>query len=123
LWFAQGAVALFIAFRRRETEIVFAAGILGSAAVAFHFHYWDYTNLVLAAWLVLRTSPQLAHRFWLALGVIPMQVMTYQASHADIPFVAPQLAWDAVWLAILFAGSFRESAMPAPKQVEIQVTS
>ena len=123
LWFAQGAVALFIAFRRRETEIVFAAGILGSAAVAFHFHYWDYTNLVLAAWLVLRTSPQLAHRFWLALGVIPMQVMTYQASHADILFVAPQLAWDAVWLAILFAGAFRESAIRATKRVEVPVTS
>ena len=52
-----------------------------------------------------------------------MQVMTYQASHADILFVAPQLAWDAVWLAILFAGAFRESSIRATKRVEVPVTS
>jgi len=106
LWIVQGAAALVVAYRRREHEIVFAAGILGSAAVGFHFHYWDYTILVLAAWLVLRTSPSMAHRIWLAVGIIPMQVITYQASHADLLLVAPQLAWDALWLAILVAGTF-----------------
>ena len=118
-WIVQGAAALVIAYRRREHEIVFAAGILGSTAVGFHFHYWDYTSLILAAWLVLRTSPSMPHRVWLAVGVIPMQVMTYQASHADLFLVAPQMAWDAVWLGILVAGSFGKREVPAPKRVEI----
>ena len=96
---------------------MFAAGILGSAAVGFHFHYWDYTSLVLAAWLVLRTSPQLAHRLWLATGVVPMQVMTYQASSTTLVLVAPQLAWDAVWLAILVVGSVGETRVPAAARV------
>ena len=106
LWIVQGAAALLVAYRRREHEIVFAAGILGSAAVGFHFHYWDYTSLVLAAWLVLRTSPSLPHRLWLALGIVPMQVITFQASHAGLLLVAPQLGWDAAWLVILVAGTF-----------------
>jgi hypothetical protein len=106
LWTLEGAAALVIAFRDRRSEMVFAAGILGSAATAFHFHYWDYTNLVLAAWLVLRTAPMLPHRLWLLAGIVPMQLMAYQASHADALLVGPQLAWDAVWLAILVAGTF-----------------
>jgi len=120
MWSVQGAAALFIAYRRREPEIVFAAGILGSAAIAFHFHEWDYSNLILAAWLVLRTSPNLLHRLWLVVGVVPMQLMTYQASHAELFLVAPQLAWDALWLAILVAGSLGKtetSAREATKQV------
>ena len=120
MWIAQGAAALLIAYRRREPEIVFAAGILGSAAVAFHFHEWDYSNLVLAAWLVLRTSPGQLHRLWLLAGVVPMQLMTYQASHSDLFLVAPQLMWDALWLAILVAGSLGKtetSAREATKQV------
>lgn len=115
LWIVQGAAALFIAYRRREPEIVFAAGILGSAAVAFHFHEWDYSNLILAAWLVLRTSPHLLHRLWLLAGVVPMQLMTYQASHADLFLVAPQLAWDAVWLAILVIGAFTDPVREAER--------
>jgi len=123
LWIAQGATALLVAYHRREPEFVFAAGILGSAAVGFHFHYWDYTSLVLAAWLVLRTSPSLPHRVWLAIGVIPIQVMTYQASHADLLLVAPQLAWDAIWLAILVVGAYPKSrhlaeSHPIEPQVE-----
>jgi hypothetical protein len=106
LWTLEAAAALLIAFRDRRPEIVFAAGILGSAAAAFHFHYWDYTNLILAAWLVLRTAPPLPHRLWLLAGVVPMQLMAYQASHADVPLVAPQLAWDAIWLVILLAATF-----------------
>jgi hypothetical protein len=38
-----------------------------------------------------------------------MQVMTYQASSTTLVLVAPQLAWDAVWLAILVAGSLGET--------------
>ncbi|MHB8613286.1 MAG: glycosyltransferase family 87 protein [Candidatus Dormibacteraceae bacterium] len=111
LWAIQGAAALAIAwYRRRELEIVFAAGILGSVAVAFHFHEIDYSILVLAAWLVLRTSPPMWHRLWLVLGILPMQVMTFGAASSALVLVAPQLFWDAGWLAILAAGGL--SARP-----------
>ena len=114
LWACQGALALWIAWRRRrELEIVFAAGILGSAAVAFHFHEWDYTILVLAAWLALRTSPSRRHRLWLLAGVLPMQLMTYGPAAAGVPLIAPQLIWDAVWLVILAAGAIGSSPQPA----------
>jgi hypothetical protein len=110
LWAVQGAAALWIAWSRRsELEIVFAVGILGSAAVAFHFHEWDYTLLVLAAWLVLRTSPSRRHRLWLLSGVLPMQLMTYGPAAAGLVLIGPQLAWDAVWLVILGAGGLRSA--------------
>jgi hypothetical protein len=110
LWALQGMIALFVAWRRRrELEIVFAVGILGSAAVAFHFHEWDYTLLVLAAWLVLRTSPPRWHRLFLLAGVLPMQLMTYGPSFPGLDLIAPQLVWDAAWLAILAAGGLRRS--------------
>jgi len=41
--------------------------------VAFHLHQWDYTNLVLGAWLVLRNSPPLWHRVFPAAGILTMQ--------------------------------------------------
>jgi hypothetical protein len=109
LWAVQGAAAIYVArVRRLELEVVFAAGILGSAALAFHFHQADYSCLVLGAWFVLRTSPPLWHRLWLVAGVIPMQLLTYLV-------VAPQLIWDAGWLAILVASTFavRRAAAPA----------
>jgi hypothetical protein len=117
LWVIQGIAALAIAWgRRRELEIVFAAGILGSVATAFHFHEIDYSILVLAAWLVLRTSPPMRHRLWLVLGILPMQVMTFGAASAALVLVAPQLFWDVVWLVILAAGAFsRGLACPAAK--------
>lgn len=100
LWLVQGAAALLVAYRRRtEPETVFAAGVLGSTAVAFHLHELDYSSLVLAAWFVLRSSPPLWHKLWLMIGVVPMQLMT-------LGLLAPQLVWDAGWLAILVAQSF-----------------
>lgn len=103
LWAVQGAAAVYIArVRRAELGIIFAAGILGSAALAFHFHQADYSCLVLGAWFVLRTSPPLWHRLWLLAGVIPMQLLTYLV-------VAPQLIWDAGWLAILVVSSFAQA--------------
>jgi hypothetical protein len=72
--------------------------------VAFHFHILDYSILVLAAWLVLRAAPPLWHRLWLLVGVVTMQAMTFG-------FAAPQLIWDAGWLAILVASTF---AQPRP---------
>jgi Glycosyltransferase family 87 len=89
------ALALFIAYRRRkDVDIVFAAGLVGSVASAFHLHQPDYSLLVLAAWLVLRTSPPVWHRVWLLSGVFTMQFITLGQP-------IPQLLWDVVWLVIL----------------------
>lgn len=127
LWVAQGALALAIAWlRRHQLDIVFAVGLLGSAATAFHFHELDYSSLVLAAWLVLRTSPPLWHRFYLLAGVVPMQLMIYGQDTTqglwDVLWHAPQLMWDAGWLGILVAGAFaashaKQTRTPAPAPV------
>jgi hypothetical protein len=110
LWVIQGVAALYVARRRRrEVEIVFAAGLLGTVATASYFHEPDYTALLLPAWLVLRTSPPLWHRLYLLVGVIPMQLMTYWADPRDVPWTlltrGSQLAWDAGWLGILVVAS------------------
>jgi len=96
LWIAQGAISLGIAWaRRQELEIVFAAGIVGTVASATYFHNSDYCVLILAAWLVLRTAPPLWQRAWIAVGVAPMQLLLTPL------MAAPQLIWDAAWIAIL----------------------
>ena len=111
LWFLEGSAALLIAWRRKaETETVFAAGILGTAAVAFHFHDYDYTILVLAAWLVLRTSPPMWHRWWLLVGIAAVQVTSFYPDAVqpiwDVATHAPRLIWDAAWLGILLVCSY-----------------
>ncbi|HSS61039.1 MAG TPA: glycosyltransferase family 87 protein [Candidatus Limnocylindrales bacterium] len=95
----QGIACLVVArLRRQQLEVVFAVGLLGSVMVAFHLHQWDYTNLVLAAWLVLRGSPPLWHRLWLLVGIATLQL-------TSLGLALPQLGWNLVWLAILLAGS------------------
>ena len=95
----QGLACLAVArIRRRELETVFAVGLLGSLMVAFHLHQWDFTNLVLAAWLVLRNSPPLWHRIWLAAGILTMQLLS-------LGLAVPQLVWDVIWLAMLALGA------------------
>ena len=121
LWAAQGAAAVAVAWwRRSDLEVVFVAGILGTTALAFHFHELDYSLLVPAAWLFLRTSPPVWQRVFLLLGILTMQVMTYgpQVTQPiwDVATHAPQLAWDAAWLAILIVGAVaqrRESSRMA----------
>ena len=110
LWALQGATAVFVAWKRRsQLEIVFAAGILGTVATATYFHQADYSILVLSAWLVLRTSPSLWHRWWLAIGILPMQLMTYGPGTTqpvlDVIYHGSQLVWDAGWLAFLLRDS------------------
>ncbi len=108
LWAIQGAAALVIARRQRsQLEIVFAVGVLGSVAVGFHLHESDYSLLVIAGWLVLRTSPPLWHRLWLLIGVATMQAVT-------MGFPIPQVIWDAGWLGILAVASFSGSGASAP---------
>jgi hypothetical protein len=98
----QGIVALVIARRRRaDLDMVFALGLLGSLVFAFHLHQYDYSALILAAWLVLRTRPPLWHRLWLLLGVVPMQAIS-------LGDTLPQLIWDFGWLIILGIGASDE---------------
>lgn len=112
LWAVQGLAALWVAWKRRaELEIVFAAGIIGTAATATYFHQADYSVLVLAAWLVLRTSPPLWHRWWLVAGIIPMQLLTYL-------IIAPQLLWDAGWLAIFVRSTVARERTPSGAAVQ-----
>lgn len=112
LWIIQGAAALVVArLRKSEIEMVFAVGVLGSTSVAFHFHELDYSTLVLAAWLVLRTSPPMWHRLWLLAGIAPMQLMT-------LGLWAPQLIWDAAWLAILLIDSLRRTKTARPRPID-----
>jgi Glycosyltransferase family 87 len=106
LWALQGAAALVVAWwRRPQLELVLVAGILGTTALAFHFHELDYSLLVLAAWLFLRTSPPVWQRVFLLAGVVSMQVLTYGPQTTDVAgdvaTHAPQLLFDAAWLGIL----------------------
>jgi hypothetical protein len=95
----QGAAALIIARRRRDDlNVVFAAGIVGSLAFAFHLHQYDYIELMLAAWLVLRSAPPLWHRLWMLAGAGTLLAL-------DLGQPIPQLAWDLGWLVILYLGA------------------
>ena len=103
-----GLAALAVAFRRRnDLDMVFATGLLGSLAVSVHLHLYDYSTLVLAVWLVLRTAPPLWHRLWLLAGVVTMQALS-------LGFPVPQLIWDAGWIGILMISSFFGSGASGP---------
>jgi hypothetical protein len=113
LWTIQGAAALIVARRQRhQTEMVYAAALLGTATIAFHFHELDYSILVLAAWLFLRTSPPLWQRVWLIVGVATLEVMAFGSQAVrpawDLATHAPPLIWDATWLAILVVAALKE---------------
>ena len=99
----QGLACALVAWRRRnDLDVVFAAGLLGSLMISFHLHQADYSNLLLAGWLVLRGAPSPAHKAWLAIGFVTMQVLTM-----GLPLL--QLAWNIVWLAVLgFGANWRQ---------------
>ena len=95
--FAFGALAMAVAYlRRTELEVVFALGILGSVMASPHMHELDYSVDLLAAWLVLRTGPPIAHRLWLLAGVPACQ---FTALAIGNPL--PELLWQVGWLGIL----------------------
>lgn len=94
----QGIAALVVArVRRNDLNVVFAAGLVGSLAFAFHLHQYDYVDLILAAWLILRSAPPLWHRLWLLAGAATLMTI-------DLGQPTPQLIWDAGWLLILGIG-------------------
>lgn len=90
-----GALAMTVAyFRRAELDVVFALGLLGSVMASPHLHQPDYSLSVLAAWLVLRTGPGLAHKLWLVLGIPACQLTA-------IGLPLPQLLWQTGWLGLI----------------------
>jgi Glycosyltransferase family 87 len=92
---ALAAIAIAVAFlRRAELDMVFALGLLGSVMASPHLHQPDYALNVLAAWLVLRTGPGLAHRLWLVAGIPACQFTA-------IGLPLPQLLWQTGWLGLL----------------------
>jgi hypothetical protein len=108
----QGAAALVIARRRRDdVNVVFAIGIVGSLAFAFHLHQYDYIELILAAWLVVRSAPPLWHRLWLLAGVATLLAI-------DLGMPIPQLAWDLGWLVILWVGAYARRTEPSSLRVQ-----
>jgi len=88
--------------RRDQLEIVFAAGLIGSLASSLHLHQSDYSQLVLVAWLILRTSPSRWQRGWLVASIPGMQAITLARP-------LPQLLLDAAWLVAVAVSSFAGS--------------
>jgi Glycosyltransferase family 87 len=92
---ALGAIAMAVAYvRRAELEAVFAVGLLGSVMASPHLHQPDYALNVLAAWLILRTGPGLAHKAWLVAGIPACQFTA-------IGLPLPQLLWQTAWLGLI----------------------
>jgi len=95
-----GATAPVISLKRRhQLEMVFAAGLVGSLAASFHLHQSDYAELVLVGWLLMRVSPSVWQKVWLASGLGGLQAVTLAQP-------LPQLLLDAAWLVGVGAGSF-----------------
>jgi len=104
-----GAIAMAVAyFRRAELDAVFALGLLGSVMASPHLHQPDYALNVLAAWLVLRTGPGLAHKVWLVAGIPACQFTA-------IGLPLPQLLWQTVWLGLLA----RDAAARKPRELAL----
>lgn len=118
LWILFAAGALAVAFRqRRDVDTVFVAGVLGSVLVTFHFHELDYSILVLAAWLFLRTAPALWQRLWLGAGMASLELLgvgTALGPAWDVASHGVAIAWCASWLAILVANSMAPAPSRAP---------
>ena len=104
-----GAIAMVVAYlRRAELDVVFALGLLGSVMASPHLHQPDYALNVLAAWLVLRTGPGLAHKVWLVAGILACQFTA-----VGLPL--PQLLWQTIWLGLIA----RDAAARQPRELVV----
>lgn len=114
LWIVFAVGALTVAYRRRQSpDSVYGAGLLGTALVAFHFHELDYSVLILAAWLFLRTSPPLWQRLWLVVGIGAGELLavgSFGGQSWDVPSHGSVIAWAASWLVILVVSAIREES-------------
>ena len=97
-----GLALLIARLRRHQLEMVFAAGLLGSLASSFHLHESDYAQLVLVAWLILRTSPSRWQQGWLVASIAGLEAITLARP-------LPQLLLDATWLVAVAISSFAGS--------------
>jgi glycosyl transferase family 87 len=104
----QAALGLVIAWKKRaQLELVFAAGLVGSIAASFFLHQSDYSVLVLAGWLILRTAPSRLHLAWLGVGLATMQAVS-------LSMPLPQIVWNGAWLVAMTVSSFAGSGASAP---------
>lgn len=105
---AQAGLGLVIAWKKRaQLELVFAAGLIGSIAASFFLHQSDYSVLVLAGWLLLRTAPSRLHLAWLGAGLATMQAVS-------LSMPLPQLVWNGAWLVAMTVSSFAGNGASAP---------
>jgi hypothetical protein len=90
-----GLLALGLSWYRRDRlDLVFALGIVGTAASASYFHEYDCAVLVVAAWVVWRRMPSVPQRLWLLVGVAAAQFIA-------IGLALPMLLWEAIWIVLL----------------------
>jgi glycosyl transferase family 87 len=102
---AAAAVAAYLNRHAGDARI-FALAIVATALGTTYWHLQDYTVLVLAAWLYLRSSPPFAHR-WLLLGV------AIAAEFAWPLTPLPILAFVAAWFVLLAVPPKRLVPSPA----------
>ncbi|HET9781465.1 MAG TPA: glycosyltransferase family 87 protein [Candidatus Dormibacteraeota bacterium] len=118
LWALFGLGAIAVAYRqRRDVDMVFTAGLVGTALVTFHFHELDYSVLILAAWFFLRTSPPIWERLWLIAGIGALELLavaSFAGAAWDIPSHAAVIVWLASWLGILVVASFNPTVRAVP---------
>jgi hypothetical protein len=107
LWALFGVAAITVAYRhKRDVDMVFTAGLVGTALVTFHFHELDYSVLVLAAWFFLRTAPPVWQRLWLLAGIAAVEALAVGTALGpawDMPTHAAVIVWTASWLALIAA--------------------
>jgi hypothetical protein len=107
LWALFGVAAIAVAYRhKRDVDMVFTAGLVGTALVTFHFHELDYSVLVLAAWFFMRTAPPVWQRLWLLVGIAAVEALAVGTALGpawDVPTHMAVIAWTASWLALIAA--------------------
>lgn len=80
--------------QRRNWNIAFAIGLVGTVLAGFHVHEYDYVALVVSVWLILRQPVGAIELIWVGVGVICLQILS-------VGDRLPILVWQPVWLAIL----------------------
>jgi hypothetical protein len=106
---ACAVLALFAAWRhRRNLELVFVAGILGSLLAAPYHNPSDFAMLAPAAWLYVRAGMPAWHWAWLALGLLG----TYLAAGFGPALV---LVFTLGWLGLLLANFPGRRREPVPQ--------
>lgn len=80
--------------QRRNWDIAFAIGLVGTVLAGIHVHEYDYVALVMSVWLILRQPVGAIELIWVGVGVVGVQILS-------VGDRLPILLWQPVWLAIL----------------------